>query len=154
MQNRHDGPLLKNRREKPKITTQQMVNGLISVMSPEAKMRIGIEEKPKKPRKLRAKETRPRKQPERELRNAVIKELRRHGIKVIRVENSITGKNNTGVADLIVFNLHKGLFAFVELKAEQGRLTGRQPEFQEACRICGINYWVVRSVREAVEIVC
>lgn len=149
-----EGPLLKNRRENPNITTQQMVNGLISVMSPESKIRIGIEEKPRKPRKLRAKETKKRKQPERELREEVIKELRKHGIKVMRIENSIVGKNNTGIADLIVFNLRKGIFGFIELKSRRGSLTGRQPEFQEACRTCGINYWIVRSKEDAVKNIC
>lgn len=129
------------------------MKGLLSFSRPEAIKGTLIDkvEMPKKPRKERAKETKPRLQPERELRNNVINELRKRGIKVMRLENSIVGENNTGIADLIVFNLRKGIGGFIELKAEQGVLTGKQPEFQEACRVCHINYWIARSVEEAVE---
>lgn len=116
------------------------------------KLQQGTFEAPKA-RKERAKETKPREQPERELRENVIRELRRAGVKVMRVENSIVGKHNTGISDLIVFNLKNGVGGFMELKSSIGDLTGHQPEFQEACKACNINYWVVRSVEEAKEVV-
>jgi len=105
----------------------------------------------KKARKARARETTPREQPERELRNTVIKELRRHGVKVMRVENSITGINNTGLPDLWVVNVNKNIAGWIELKSLRGVLTGNQPQFREDCLLCGVKHWVVRSVSEAME---
>jgi len=104
-----------------------------------------------KPRKERARETTSREQPERELRNQVIKELRKRGVKVYRIENSIGGKS-TGIADLLVFNINKNKSGFIELKASSIILRqDNQREFRENCLRCGINHWVVCSVSEAVE---
>lgn len=103
-------------------------------------------------RKSRAKETKPRKEYDRaedNLRPLVIDALRRMGCKVMRVENSIAGKNNTGISDLLVFYVPKRFFAFVELKTEKTDLTGKQPEFREHCDKCGIRYIVIRSIEEA-----
>jgi hypothetical protein len=102
-----------------------------------------IEKSP--PRKARAKETKPRNQPERRLRRDVIKTLRKRGYRVSRVENSISGKDNTGLGDLWVFNEWGRFAGWVELKSESGRLTGEQPEFQRLCQLCGVNYWVIKS---------
>lgn len=106
-----------------------------------------------KVRKARAKETEPRDQPERELRNAVIKELRRRGVKVMRIENSIVGRRNTGIPDLWVVNRRKNIAGWVELKSSIGILTGNQPQFREDCLRCGVNHWVIRSVDEAVGVI-
>lgn len=103
---------------------------------------------PRQPSK-RKKETVPRKQPEAEIRNDIIKGLRAMGVKVMRIENSIGGKNNTGIADLLVFSEYRAIGGFMEVKAPNGRLTGNQPEFRRLCLDCGINYWVVQSLEEA-----
>lgn len=107
-----------------------------------------------KTRKKRAKETKPREQPERELRNNVIKALRKIGCHVYRIENAITGRNNTGISDLLVFRPSQGICLFIELKSVTGPLQSNQRVFQGLCDTCGIRYRVVRSVDEAVEVVC
>lgn len=106
------------------------------------------------PRKkfVRAKETTPREQPERALRNEVIKELRRHAVKVMRVENSICGKNNVGIADLLVFCESTFWGGFLELKAEKGILSDEQKEFQRLCALCGIKYLVVKTLEDVERI--
>lgn len=104
-------------------------------------------------RKPRAKETKPREQPERELRNNVIRELRRCGCKVKRIENSICGQNKS-IADLLVFNPSKCIGGFLELKSMTGVLSkgkNSQEEFFYLCKTCGINCWLVRTVEEAKE---
>lgn len=103
-----------------------------------------------KKRKERKKETEPRKQEEALLRKEVIKALRKIGCRVSRVENSITGKNNSGLGDLWVFSEIYRKAGWMELKSKKGVLTGQQPKVQRLCKICGINYWVVRSVDEAI----
>lgn len=104
-----------------------------------------------KQRKKRAKETKPREQPERNLRNDIIKELRKKGIKVMRVENSITGRHNTGMPDLWVVNIFKNKAGWMELKSDKGILTGNQPQFRNDCLRCNVNHWIVRSMSEAME---
>lgn len=100
-------------------------------------------------RKKRKKEERPRLQPERELRNIIIRELRRNGIKVRRIENSITGKNNNSIPDLWVANIYKKKAGFMELKSEKGVLSEGQKIFREECINCSVNHWVIRSLDEA-----
>jgi len=106
-----------------------------------------------KKRKKRAKETSPRLQPERILRNDVIKELRKRGVKVMRVENAIVGRRNIGIPDLWVVNINKNIAGWIELKSKQGLLKTHQKVFREDCLRCGINHWVVRSVSQAMEAV-
>ena len=103
-----------------------------------------------KVRKERAKETCPRKQPEREIRNQIIKELRKKGIKVMRVENAITGKNNTGLPDLWVVNINKNKAGWIEIKSEKGILQDHQRIFREDCIRCNVNHWVVYSLTDAI----
>ena len=130
---------------KPTLKTQsaQMTN-MIKIMRGDTVVPI-------KRRKERAVETKPRNQPEQELRKEVIKELRKIGCRVTRVENSITGKNNNGLGDLWVFHEFYKIAGWMELKSQKGILTGKQPEVKRLCDICGINYWIVRSVGEAIK---
>lgn len=105
-----------------------------------------------KPRKPRAKETAPRNQPEAEFRRILIPHLRRKSCYVMRIENSIGGRHNIGVADLIVFCEATLWGGFIELKAQDGRLSDEQKEFQRLCALCGIKYLVVRTLEEAQRI--
>ena len=105
-----------------------------------------------KPRKERAKETAPRNQPERELRNEVIRVLREKHCRVYRIENSIAGKS-TGIADLLIFNPRQGKWCFMELKSHRGRLQDNQRVFKDLCQRCGVPYFVCRTVEDAMEIV-
>ena len=107
----------------------------------------------KKKRKERTKETRPRNQPERELRNKIITELIDRGIVVMRVENSIFGRRNTGIPDLWYFNETKARGGWLEVKVPGGPLTGNQPRFKQLCELCLINHYVVHSVLEAIKAV-
>lgn len=112
----------------------------------------GDEVTPIKERKERKKEIVPRKQPEKALRRDVVDELRKRGCWVAMVENSVTRGQNTGLGDLWVMHPHKYIAGWIELKSAKGRLTGNQPKFQELCEKCGVNYWVVKSVDEALEV--
>ncbi len=107
----------------------------------------------KKKRKGRGKDKGPRQQPEALLRNDIIKALRKRGVVVMRVENSIIGKHNTGMGDLWVFNEGKGMAGWMEIKAAQGILRPNQKVFKDLCHRCNVNYWVVRSVEEALEVI-
>jgi hypothetical protein len=104
--------------------------------------------KPKKPRKPRPTGLKYRND-EAVIRTAIIKELRKHGYKVWRIEPSFRGK--FGVADLIV--MHKrGAHAYLEVKSSTGVLSKDQKEFYDLCLACVVQYHVVRSVEEAVDI--
>ncbi|MEK7578765.1 MAG: hypothetical protein AAB456_03570 [Patescibacteria group bacterium] len=100
----------------------------------------------------RAKETAPRRQEEAAFRNILIPHLRRKGCKVIRIENSIGGRHNIGIADLLVFCESTNWGGFVELKAEKGILSDEQEEIQRLCALCGIKYLVVKTLEEAERI--
>lgn len=107
-----------------------------------------------KARKGRGKDKGPRRQEEAELRKEVIKELRKRGCFVKRVENSICGELGRDVTDLIVFNLTTKRGGFMELKTPTGIMDEGQKKFREACLICNINHWICRSVYEAINAVC
>lgn len=104
-----------------------------------------------KPRANRTKETQPRKQPEAELRVAVINLLRRRGYRVMRLENSICGKHNIGMPDLLLFKMN-GFVAvkmiWVELKSINGTLRKEQMEFRDNCLSSGVEYLIIRSIEE------
>ena len=104
-----------------------------------------------KVRKKRKKETKPREQPERELRNEVIKQLRKRGCIVWRIENSIGGRS-VGLPDLLIFNPNKNFGAFCELKSGRGVLSKQQKYVRELCLQCGIKHYVVRELSEAMQI--
>lgn len=100
----------------------------------------------------RAKETAPRRQEEAEFRRILIPYLRRKNCKVMRIENSIGGRHNIGIADLLVFCESTFWGGFVELKAQNGILSDEQKEFQRLCAFCGIKYLVVRTLEDAERI--
>lgn len=84
------------------------------------------------------------------LRPLIIKELRRLHWKVWRVEPSFSGK--FGLGDLYCINVFVKLAGWVECKTPSGVLSPDQLEFQQLCKDCGVNYWVVRSVEECKKI--
>src|SRR3990167_3504311 len=117
----------------------------------------------KNPRKrfIRAKETTPREQPEREFRNEVIKYLRKKGCIVKRLENGVCGKLGRGVPDLLVFYpthdeyffSQKMLFYFLELKSDVGQLRPEQEEFKKCCEAAGVRHVVARTLDD-ISILC
>lgn len=88
--------------------------------------------------------------PEEELRNEIIKELRASGFKVKRIENSITGKNNVGLPDLFVTSISTNFMGFIEVKTpgnwKANKLKGEQLAFRKDCLRCGVKHWVIRSL--------
>lgn len=113
-------------------------------MAQVAGMVILPEVKISKPRKKRAKETKPRNQPEAELRKAVIKEIRKRGGKVWRVESALSAYK--GLPDLCFFINNK--FYWCELKAQKHTWYEEQIEFKELCISSGTNYIIVMSVED------
>lgn len=84
------------------------------------------------------------------VRTDIIKELRKKGYKVRRVEPFVRGKFS--LADLYVWKRDK-FMAWLEVKSSSGVLSPGQLEFQEDCISCKIHYHVVRSVEQALDIV-
>jgi len=143
MTNRHEGPLIIK-----KYTHGQLVKGFAKVFGKDVLPDIKI-------RKPRAKETKPRKEYDRaedKLRPLIIKEFRRLGYVVYRVENSISGRRNSGLGDLFVLHVGKGFSAWVEIKTEIGVLSDVQRVFRSLCDQTNTKYVVVRSVEEIKDI--
>lgn len=138
-----EGPLLKNRREQPKLTHGQMIKGvgmiLGNIVFPQVEMPVK--------RRPRGKDKGPRNFVEARLRKEVTKWLVKNGWRYWRIENSIGGKS-TGLPDLLIA---KDKMIFIELKGTGG-LTGLQPEFQHWCLKCGMPYYVVRSVEQLINL--
>lgn len=134
-----DGPLIKNKRKKPKFSYGQLMKGYAKVMGkdilPSIEMPIL--------RKARGPDKWPRNFVEAQLRKDVIKWLNAHGWRWWRIENSITGRS-TGLPDFLIAK-HKMIF--IELKGVGG-LTGLQPEFAEWCKRCRMPYYIIRKVEE------
>src|SRR3990167_10543773 len=99
--------------------------------------------KPKKPRKPRPTGL-TYKRDESKIRTDIIKELRKHGYKVWRVEPSFRGK--FGLGDLWVMH-ERGVASWLEVKALNGVLSKDQMDFQELCLKCRVHHLVVRSVQ-------
>ena len=113
-----------------------------------------------KVRKARVQETKPREQPERDLRATVIKYLRGRGCVVKRLENGVWGKLGRGIPDLLFFTPVKGYncyppsrFFFLELKSTIGVLRPEQKEFKHLCGLSGTGYILARGVEELKNII-
>ena len=115
---------------------------------------------PVKVRKPRAKETSPRKQPERQLRADVIRYLRKKRCIVKRIENAICGRHiGRGIPDLLFFTPTNGKylyprFYFVELKSSIGKLRPEQEHFKALCERSGTGYILARSVEDIERAIC
>lgn len=97
-----------------------------------------------RPRKARGPDKGPRNLVEKQLREDVVEPwLNKHGWRWWAIENARRGRN-TGIADYIIAK-HKMIF--IETKGTGG-LTGRQPEFRDWCRRCGMPYVVVRALED------
>jgi hypothetical protein len=103
--------------------------------------------KPDKVRKVRAKETKPRRQEEAEFRKVVVRYLKSKGYYFKRIENGVTGKYlGNGVPDFLFFTRTK--FYFLELKSQTGGLRDEQEEFKQACERTGVGYILARSIKD------
>jgi hypothetical protein len=146
---RIDGPLLKNRREKPKLEFGHMVKGLGAVMGkdilPDVKM-----PKPKRSYQPRLAGRHKHNMQERIIEKAIIRYLRGKGFKCGKVNPEI-GSWNAGIADILVFT--PSAQWYIEVKTEEGTQQDNQIEFQEICQRCGVNYMVARSI-EDVKSIC
>ena len=57
-----------------------------------------------------------------------------------------------GMSDLIVFAPGQGVI-FMEVKTPKGKQRDSQKRFEDLCNGCGLKYALVRSVKEAMDIV-
>ena len=92
----------------------------------------------------RSKETKPRKiydLAEAALRKDVVKELKKQGFIVKRVETMAPG-----FPDLWASKITGGWAGWIELKTPSGRLSKEQIKFKEMCALNNINHMVVRYV--------
>lgn len=106
--------------------------------------------KPKKPRKERAKETKPRDRAEDKLRTEIVKALRKNSCFVFRLEPATRGV--WGVSDLLVFT-PKNKMIFMEVKTDKGRLSEDQLGFSELCILSDQKYVVVKTIQGAIDVV-
>lgn len=121
------------------------LKAMVSVMNPSG-VKASIFKGVKLPYK-RKKEVVKRKaydQAEARLRKEVIKELRRRGYKVWRIETAIMGQ--LGLPDLLIMKISGGQGAFIELKTPQGYLSKEQVEFCSLCDTNRMYYYIVRSM--------
>lgn len=119
---------------------------LIMVMNPEKAKEMGI-----RVRKPRKKELLPRKEYDRaedRLRPVIVNDLRNRGCKVMRLENSIVGKNNIGFPDLWVFNPKNKWAGWVEVKTPFGVMSEEQLKFQAMCKLCNVNHIEFRDWKD------
>jgi len=103
--------------------------------------------KPKKARKARAKGYKCNREEDR-LRPLIVKELRKAGYTVFRLEPFQKGK--FGVSDLLVMG--KGVSVFLEIKKPGGVQSDSQKEFENLCIECSQHYLIATSPEEAVDI--
>ena len=99
-----------------------------------------------------------KKQTEKELEKKIIFNLKLHGFYVYKT-SAFGGCydynlqfNEAGISDLIVIG-GKNKVTFLEVKAPKGRQSVEQKVFEEICIKHGVVYAVVRSTKEAMEVV-
>lgn len=117
--------------------------------------------KPKTPpkRKKRKKENTNRDMAEKRLEHKILLNLGlQKGVYVGKSGEMANYNSNAvidGMADLIVFVESEGVI-FMEVKVpkkrnwKDGGLTGKQPEFRDMCKRCGVRYEVVYSLSDAL----
>lgn len=84
------------------------------------------------------------------LRKEIVTALRKKGFETRRLEPNFNGK--WGLADLLVWSSDRGVMTFLEIKTPTDYMSKDQLEFQESCLKCKVNYYVIRSVEEALDI--
>lgn len=145
--NRINGPLIKNRREKPALNYGQIVKGLVNIINPGADKETLIEDvempKPKRPYKPRLKGRKPHVMREKKIERAIIRYLRGRGFKCGKVNPEVGGWDN-GIADILCFGSTNQYY--IEVKSENGRQQKNQIEFQEICERTGGIYILARGV--------
>ena len=78
------------------------------------------------------------------LRPLIIKELRKRGFQVWRVETSI--QHQLGLPDLWIANRLTATAGWIEVKTPTGVLSEEQKEFADLCWLSKVNHCVLRSV--------
>ena len=136
------GILLKH--NKPKLTylkTAQVFGKIMQGENVELKQRAYFKETVKRA---------PYNREEDRIRPLIIKELRHLGWKVTRVEPTFHGEFNLG--DTWISNEYKKLAGWCEIKSLIGKQTSGQKDFQRVCELCGVHYWIIRTVKECKNI--
>ena len=127
---------------KKKTTHAQEMKAIAFVMGKD------IFEDVKMPRKKRMKETKKRKKYDRaedRLRVNVLREYRRQGCTIYRIENGLPGYK--GIPDLWVFNPRTGWGGWVELKTDKGVMSKHQLKFQDLCKKTNVNHVVLNETK-------
>ena len=143
-----EGPLLKNRRERPKLEYGHMVKGLAAVMGKEILPDVKMP-KPKRPYQPRPNARHKHNMRERIIEKEIIRYLRGKGFKCGKVNPEI-GSWNAGIGDILCFT--PSAQWYIEVKTDTGTQQPNQIEFQQICERCGVKYMVARGVEDVKEI--
>lgn len=117
------------------------------------------EELPTIKRKKRSIETKKRDMEEKVLEKQIILSLKMMGCGVAKSGEQATYNSHfvlNGMSDLIIFVPGCNVI-FMEVKLpyrrnhKNGGLTGKQPDFQELCLICGVKYAIVYNINDALQ---
>jgi hypothetical protein len=86
---------------------------------------------------------------EKDVQRKVYKLLAQCGCAIYNMSQVRASMVSLGIPDLMCFHALRG-FAFIEVKAENGRMSTAQREFQHQCSEAGITYIVggVQEVRD------
>ena len=58
-----------------------------------------------------------------------------------------------GLTDLLVINLIKGKFTWVEVKVDDNDLQDNQKEFRAMCEVCDEDHLVARSLKDVLHLI-
>ena len=143
---RHPGPLIKNRREKPKYSYGVLVKGLAKAMGKDILPDIEMP----KPTSYQPRPNARHKHIMREriIEKRIIAYLRGKGYKCGKTTPE-TGGWNVGCPDIVCYA--KSLW-YIEVKTPKGKQSPEQIEFQKMCESIGIKYIVARSVRDVWDV--
>lgn len=135
MSNKIPGPLLKD--NKPKM--EEYIKYFSALGQGKASTI-----KSKSPRKPQAPRTFPNKRPEAEWAMIATKHLRKRGVDLKRIENSLRGKEGTSFPDWAATYRPSRWCGVIEFKSETGHLSEGQREFKNNWEYCRGNYILSR----------
>lgn len=143
-----EGPLIKNRREKPKISYGQMIKGLAKVNGKDVLVSVQLP-KPKKPYQPRPNARKPHVMREKIIEREIIKYLRGKGFFCGKINPELGGWNK-GIADILCMT--PSAQYWIEVKTKQGRQQQNQKDFQKLCDKGNVHYLVARSIDDVKHI--
>ena len=110
---------------------------------------------------MRKKQSEP-KRPEKDIQSGILYILRLKGAFCLRVNQGLFKLENAdgtnrffkptdikGVSDIIAFHDDKAVF--LEVKRSDGKQNKNQVEFERAVKACGMRYYIVRNIEDALD---